>query len=128
LSCNGRYSGQRVYGSSVAPVKKVRFTNPQYITQFVDTEALIDSGASGTMIPKDVAEELALLEIRKSDSYDFEGNHKGRKPVYVVTVSCDNLSQNVQAVETNGIPIIGRDILNTLQLTLRGPQQHWEMK
>ena len=128
MSCNGRYSGQRIYGSNVAPVKKIRFTNPQYTTQFVDTEAIIDSGASGTMIPKDVAEELALLEIRKSDSYDYEGKSTGRKPVYVVIVSCDNISKNVQAVETNGMPILGRDILNTLQLTLRGPQQRWEMK
>ena len=127
MSCNGRYSGQKRYGSTLAPVRNVRFTNPVYITQFVDREALIDSGASGTMIPKDIAEELALVEIRKSDSYDYEGNFKGSKPVYVVTVLCDNLSHNVEAIETNGSPIISRDILNTLQLTLQGPQQRWEM-
>lgn len=127
MSCNGRYSGQSRYGNTLAPVRIVRFINPVYTTQFVDRESLIDSGASGTMIPKDIAEKLALIEIRKSDSYDYEGNFTGRKSVYVVTVSCDNLSHNVEALETNGIPIIGRDILNTLQLTLRGPQQRWEM-
>ena len=127
MSCNGRYSGQSRYGSTLAPVRNVRFTNPVYTTQFVDKEALIDSGASGTMISKDIAAKLALVEIRKSKSYDYEGNFTGIKPVYVVTVSCDNLSHNVEAVETNGFPIIGRDIINTLQLTLRGPQQRWEM-
>jgi len=128
LSCSGRYIRRPKYGSTLAPVRTVRFTNPVYTTQFVEREALIDSGASGTLIPRDIASDLALVEIRKSMTRDYQGNSLGKEPVYVVRVTCDNLTHDVEAIETPGFPIIGRDILNQLQTTLRGPQQRWEMR
>jgi len=127
LSCNGRYTRNARYGSNLAPVRQVKFFNPIVDTHFAERESLIDSGASATFIPADVADELALVELRRSPVFDFQGNPVGTKPVYVVTITCDTLSHNVQAIETDGFPIIGRDILNTLDLTLRGTQQRWEM-
>lgn len=127
MSCNGRYTRQQKYGDTLAPVKLVRFLNPLNELNFVEIEALLDSGASATFIPKKVAEDLALVEMRKSPTYDYQRKSTGLKPVYAVIVSCDSMSNVVEAIETDGFPIIGRDVLNTTQLTLNGPQQRWAM-
>jgi len=93
----------------------------------VEEEALLDSGASGTMIPRRVADELGLQKTGMSKTYDYQGKFTGEKPVYVVTVSCDSMNNNVSAVETDGFAIIGRDILNTIKFTLDARRNNWEM-
>jgi len=127
LSCSGGYIRNTSYGSTNAPVKKVSFSNPINPTRPVEQEALLDSGASGTFIPRSVADELALQKIRMSKTYDFQGNFTGEKPVYVVTVSCDSMINNVEAIETDGFAIIGRDILNTIIFTLNARRNSWDM-
>ena len=81
MSCSGNYKfNANLYGSNPAPVKLIRFTNPISATQFVDLESLVDSGATVTMIPKDVAQNLALQEIDRRPVRDYEGNTR-LKPV-----------------------------------------------
>ncbi len=127
MSCSGGFVKKPSLGSTIAPVKKISFFNPMYLTRPVEREALLDSGASGTMIPEDVAEELALEKIKMAKTYDYKGTFTGEKPVYVVTVSCDSMTNNVEAIETPGIAIIGRDILNTIKFSLDARRNRWEM-
>lgn len=96
-------------------------------TRPVEQEALLDSGASGTMIPRSVVDELGLQKSKMSKTYDYQGKFTGLKPVYVVTVSCDSMISNVEAVETDGFAIIGRDILNTIKFTLDARRNNWDM-
>ena len=107
-------------------MKLLRFSHPVYDTQFVDEEALLDSGASATMITKKIAENLALQEIDRRVVVDFDGNEY-EKSVYVVKVSCDSVVNVVEVLETDVQPILGRDILNQFEVKLNGPQQRWEM-
>lgn len=128
MSCSGVYRfDANLYGSNPAPVKLIRFTNPIITTHFVDLEALVDSGSTVTMIPKDIAQDLALQEIDRRLVRDYEGVSR-LSPVYVVEVSCDTFTQRVEAVETKGIPIIGRDVMNGLEVILDGPHQRWVMR
>jgi len=127
LSCSGGYVKKPHFGSTIAPVKKISFSNPMYPDRPIEREALLDSGASNTMIPRDVAEELALQQIRTSKTYDYKGTFTGEEPVYVVSVSCDSMINNVEAIETRGGAIIGRDILNTIKFSLDARRNRWEM-
>jgi len=127
LSCSGRYIRNTSYGLTSAPVKKVSFSNPLDPTRPVEQEALLDSGASGTLIPRSVANELGLQISKMAKTYDYQRKFTGLKPVYVVTVSCDSMINNVEAIETNGSAIIGRDILNTIKFTLDARRNNWEM-
>jgi len=130
LSCAGNYRfNNNKYGHNPAPVKLIRFSHPTITTQFVDDEALIDSGSSITLIPKNIAETLGLQEIDRRQIRDFEGKISSElKPVYVVQVSCDTITHTIQVIETDGIPIIGRDIMNQLETRLIGTRQTWSMQ
>lgn len=127
MSCKGRYVLKGIYGSNNAPVKKIQFSNPINSSRPIETEALLDTGASQTFIPKKYANELALEKIRMSKTYDYRGKPTGEYPVYVVTVTCDGMTNNVQAIETDGFAIIGRDILNSVEFILTARQGKWEM-
>lgn len=128
MSCAGNYRfNNNRYGQNSAPVKLIRFSHPVQTTQFVDEEALIDSGSSVTFIPKSIVDTLALKEIDRRQVRDFEGNARP-KPVYVVKVSCDTLTFTIQVIETDAYPIIGRDIINQFETKLDGPHQRWGMQ
>jgi len=116
-----------IYGKNNAPVKKVQFSNPVNPSRPIEVEALLDTGASGSMIPKKYADDLALLEIRKSKVAGYDGKFT-EKPVYVVRVTCDDMTNDIEAIETDGIPLIGRDILNSVKLTFTAQQGQWEME
>lgn len=126
MNAVGRYStkiSKRAY-----PAAMIKFLHPVYENQSVEVEALIDSGASGTLIPESIAEQLALQPMNKTIMKDFQGKVIGEKPVYHIKVIIDSLEFNVDAAETEGFAIIGRDVLNKITTTLQGIQQKWEMK
>jgi len=129
MSCNGNYRfNENLYGHTPAPVKLIRFTSPEFHDRSIDEETLIDSGASGTLISKNIVDQLALEETDRVESFDFEENSTGFKPIYIVQVSCDSFSFDIDAMETNSHPILGRNVLNQLELLLRGRNQTWEMR
>jgi len=126
LSAKGTYSTR--YYARAYPAVHIKFVHPVYPQLSDETEALIDSGASGTLIPQSTVKKLALRAINETIMKDYQGNITGKKPVYYVTVVIDSLIFNVNAAETEGNAIIGRDIMNKLTTTLYGKQQKWEMK
>lgn len=126
MSANGSYSTR--HASRAYPAASIRFVHPIVSNLFDEVDALIDSGASGTLIPKTSAETLGLTPINRAEMRDYRGVVIGFRPVYYVTVVIDSLTFTVNAAETEGEAIIGRDILNKLTTTLRGVQQKWEMK
>jgi len=126
MKVNGAYStktSRRAY-----PAVNIRFTHPVYEAQSVEAEAMIDSGASGTLIPKSIADQLALQPINYTVMKDYQGKVTGKKPLYAVIVKVGSMVFNLDVAETDGHAIIGRDLMNKLTTTLWGRQQKWEME
>ena len=91
--------------------------------------ALVDSGAAITVIPAEVAEQLALLkysEVTLADWMDF-----------TVTVSAYWVNLTIHEIPINGVKVVaaqvpylilGRDVLNQFHITLDGPHLALEMQ
>ena len=125
MNANGSYGTK--FQAKAYPQAKIKFINPIHESQTVEQNALIDSGASGTMIPKSVVNDLGLTTNNFLAVVDYEGNTTGNKGVYAVKVELGTDVFVVRALETNGYAIIGRDILNKHTTTLKGIQQQWEI-
>ena len=125
MSAAGSYSTKR--SKRAYPAANIRFVHPVYEQQSVEVEALIDSGASGTLIPESIVDQLALQPINTATMIDYRWIVIGTKPVYHIKVVVDSLEFNVDVAETEGPAIIGRDVLNKITTTLQGVQQRWEM-
>ena len=126
MSAVGKYSTKitkRAY-----PAATIKFIHPVYGNQSEEVEALIDSGASATLIPESIADNLALIPLNKITMKDFQGKVVGEAPVYHIKVMINSLEFDIDVAETKGFAIIGRDVLNKLTTTLQGVQQKWEMK
>lgn len=126
MSTEGRYSTKE--SKKAYPAAVIKFIHPVYESQSVEVEALIDSGASATLIPESIVDQLALQPINKATMKDYQGKVIGKKSVYYLKVVIDSLEFNVNAAETEGFAIIGRDVLNKITTTLYGVQQKWELK
>ncbi len=126
MSTEGNYSTK--ISKKAYPAANIRFIHPVYEEQSVEAEALIDSGSSGTLIPEFIAEQLALIPINRAIMRDYQGKVTGEKSVYHIKVTIDSLEFNVDAAETEGNAIIGRDVLNKITTILQGVQQKWVMK
>ncbi len=109
------------------PQAKIRFIHPAFPQYFEEVDALIDSGASGTCIPKVIANKLGLKATNTTTVDDFENKKSPTKNVYAVKISINSSEYIVNAVETNAYAIVGRDIMNTLTTALKGVQQKWDM-
>jgi len=125
LNARGTYGTK--FQSIAYPQAKIKFINPLHEDHAIEQDALIDSGASGTLIPKSVAGDLGLTTNNFITPKDYEGKPKTPKGVYAVKVELGTDVFVIRALETNGFAIIGRDILNKLTTTLKGVQQQWEM-
>lgn len=123
----GRGSYGTKFQRKAYPQAKIKFIHPAYSQYFEEVDALIDSGASGTCIPKVIATKLGLKATNTTAVEDFEKKKSSPRNVYAVKVSINSSEYFVNAVETDAYAIVGRDIMNTLTTTLKGVQQNWEM-
>jgi len=126
MIADGRYSTK--ISKKAYPAATIKFIHPVYDDQSVEVEALIDSGASATLIPESIADQLVLVPINKVVMKDFQGQVVGEKNVYHIKVTIDSLEFDIDVAETTGFAIVGRDVLNKINTTLYGVQQKWEMK
>ncbi len=87
------------------------------------TSALVDSGADGTMIPIDLLEVTGALY---EDTVNMRGVLGDSEAVDRYTVGIQIGPLTIHGVRAVAIPageesIIGRDVLNSLAVTLNGP-------
>jgi predicted aspartyl protease len=92
-------------------------------------DALIDTGADISAIPKDIVENLGLTPDGQKDFYGVFGNTAESRPTFFVTVSIDKiLSSDLEVVSSDrGIFLIGRDLLNKIILHADGPKEFFEL-
>lgn len=92
--------------------------------------AFVDSGADGTMLPIDLLEQVGA---RYADPIWLRGTAGGRKRVdtYSVTIHVETeRAYGIYAVATpeGSEPLIGRDVLNQLVVTLNGLAEVTELQ
>ena len=90
-------------------------------------QALVDTGADGTFVPTEIVEELEAPVVYMTDVRSHLGERLHRVPVHRVDIVLFD-SLRLPGVEVVGDDwgdwnIIGRNVLNRLQLHLDGPGQ-----
>lgn len=85
--------------------------------------AFVDSGADGTLLPSDI---LQAVGAEYADAVRLYGSAGGVQQADRYTVRIRVGGQTVHgvaavAIEAGGEPILGRDVLNSLRVTLNGP-------
>lgn len=88
----------------------------------VTIEAIVDSGSDGTLIPLDILEEAGAQYVDSAYVRGITG-HREEVELYLITVHIGGHS--VHAVRAAALPaseeaILGRNVLNQLNITLNG--------
>lgn len=104
------------------PVIEVFLENPDNSQKSVVFTAFVDSGADGTLIPLNYLESIEAERVGRMGLPGITGV-KITVDTYLVTVTIGNYQ--IHGIEASGIsnsqePIIGRDVLNQLIVTLNG--------
>lgn len=105
------------------PVMEITLSGLHTGSAVVVLEALVDSGADATMLPISL---LRQVRARFHDTRSMRGvtGHRVMVDTYFVTVQIGpNRIAGVEAIamEESTEAILGRDVLNQLELTLVGP-------
>lgn len=88
----------------------------------LNLEALLDTGADATMIPLDLLNRIGATFLHNSRIYGATG-HSVSADIYLVEVKIGNHwipGIYAAGITANTEPIIGRDVLNQLIVTLDG--------
>jgi len=91
----------------------------------VNIVAVIDSGADATMLPLDVLTTAGALYLRARRLLTVSGQGQ-TVDTYLTTLRLGPhtiYGVNAVAMPAGGEAILGRDVLNELELTLNGPAQ-----
>ena len=124
-----------------APFLEVSFLTPipLNVKNSIVSHAIIDSGASISVIPKSIVVKLELkyidvIETRGFRSSDFEDNNKNKGEeqksyVYPIVITIESLGNFITKVITwdEEYSLIGRDLLNKWLVLLNGPDKKLEI-
>jgi predicted aspartyl protease len=104
-----------------APVLPVRVGSPGSLASVLLT-ALVDTGAGKTALPADVALQLGLPVAGRTMISGFDGQPR-IVPTYTVEIQVAGYNTVLRVIGLGTVALLGRDILNALSITLRGPQE-----
>jgi predicted aspartyl protease len=114
-----------------APVLLISFAAPKASPQIGPYSALIDTGADGTFIPTSLLEQLNVPIVYATNVRSHLSERLHRVSVYKVDLLLNTIRlPNIEVVgdDRNNEIIIGRNVLNKLQLLLDGPKQVTDLK
>lgn len=110
-----------------APVFPVKIAAPGEAPEETMYISLVDTGADGTFVPTSILEKLGLPIAYMTNVRSYLGDRLHRAPVHKVdlilfdTFRLPNLE--VVADDWGSDIIVGRNVLNKLQLHLDGPNE-----
>jgi len=99
-------------------VEKVKLTSLFEPEKSVEVEAVIDTGATMVVLPRDIVEELGLRKMREV-KVRYANNKVETKPIYgVVNIELKGRSANLDVLveEKGSQPLIGQVLLELLDL------------
>ena len=111
------------------PVAKVGISKPGRTEAKVLVTALIDSGSDGTLMPLDILESADAKYV--GDAY-IRGILGHRQAVELYLATLHLAGHQIHAVRIAGVDpddeiILGRDVVNQLEMTLNGPAEMTEI-
>lgn len=114
-----------------APVLMVSLAVPERAPTLGPIHALVDTGADGTLVATSLIEQLDVPIVYATNLRSHLGGDLHRVPVHKVDLVFDGF--RLPGIEVVGDDwgneiIIGRNVLNKLQLLLDGPKQITELK
>lgn len=112
-----------------APVAYVTLENPENNLRIENVPMLLDTGSDATLIPQFTAEKLAL-NLSSSNIYETEAFNGTTSYSSVVRVKMFFLEKNFQGdflTVAQDYGIIGRNILNFLNLQFDGMNLRWKI-
>ncbi len=104
-------------GKIIEKVKLTSLFNPK---KSVEVEAVVDTGATMVVLPKDIVEALELRKVREV-KVRYANNKVETKPIYgVVTIELKGRSANLDVLveEKGSQPLIGQVLLELLDLVI----------
>jgi predicted aspartyl protease len=110
-----------------APVARVTLRHPQHRTTVSDVLLLVDTGADITLLPRTVVEQLGvpLLRDQQYELMGFDGSTSFASVVVLDMVFLRRTFRGRYLLVEAERGILGRDILNHVNLLLEGPRQQW---
>lgn len=110
-----------------APILSIRLASLEDGTRFGPFDCLIDTGADGTFVPTSLLEKLDVVLSHLTNVHSHMGDKMRRVSVYKVDIIlADNTrlpSIDVVSDDWGDQIILGRNVLNKLQLLLDGPNE-----
>ena len=101
-------------------VEKVKLTSLFEPEKSIEVDAVIDTGATMVVLPKDIVEELGLRKMREV-KVRYANNKVETKPIYgVVNIELKGRSANLDVLveEKGSQPLIGQVLLELLDLVV----------
>ena len=101
-------------------IERVKLTNLFNPNKSVEVEAVVDTGATMVVLPKDIVEALELRKVREV-KVRYANNKVETKPIYgVVTIELKGRSANLDVLveEKGSQPLIGQVLLELLDLVI----------
>jgi predicted aspartyl protease len=116
------------YGATLAPACEITLS---WQGRTVTIPALVDSGASGTLIPQSAAKTLRLQKVGERRASGAYGKPQ-QTPLYRVNIDFLGFvfpDHPVTEFDSNRqFALIGRDILNRYQTLLNGPASEFSIR
>lgn len=109
-----------------APVLPVRVSGPGTLRS-VMVPALADTGAGMTALPADLPAQLDLPVAGRTIVSGFDGRPR-IVPTYTVQLSVAGYTTVLKVIGLGMVALLGRDVLNALLITLKGPQEIFEVE
>jgi predicted aspartyl protease len=112
------------------PVVKVQLVNIDTKASLEPISALVDSGADGTLVPVELLEEIGAMSVG-SARLRWLWKEGRRVKTYLVRLEIGSLilrGIRVASVPTGTEFILGRNVVNQMEVTLNGPASTTEIK
>lgn len=110
-----------------APVASVTLRNPDKTEQVASAQLLIDTGADVTLLPRTLVEQIGVVTIADLhyELAGFDGTKSAAAVAIVDMVFLGRVYRGRYLVVESPQGVLGRDVLNHLQLLFDGPGQQW---
>ena len=105
------------------PVLDIGISRPGSSVPFATVEAVVDTGADGTLLPLDILEHINATFVDRAYLRGITGQRQA-VDLYLVTIHLGQLriaGVRAAALAPGSTAILGRDALNQLDIALRGP-------
>jgi predicted aspartyl protease len=105
------------------PVLDIGVSRPGASVPAATVEAVVDTGADGTLLPLDVLEQAGAIFVDRAYLRGITGQRQA-VDLYLTTIHLGRF--RITGVRAAALPpgeaaILGRDVLNQLDIALRGP-------